>query len=161
MNGVSLPSCQPQRARVRASGWVAAFVLCLSGPAWSQNGAAPLGTIQRNFPEPFSRRTAIPFEVLPIACAGDEQPVVTIQILNVLVQAVASPTLGEANGAQISSLPLDCGRYLAFWDRSLAGSDAIASPGSYFYRLFVNGESQGVLLMQVRGEVVPPVNATP
>jgi hypothetical protein len=118
--------------------------------------------IQRNFPDPFSRRTAIPFEVLPVACVGEDRPVVTIRILNVLVQGVAAPTLRDSTGARtIVDLPLECGRYLAFWDRTLSDGTSRATPGSYFYRLFVNGESQGVRLMQVRGDIARPLDAAP
>lgn len=118
--------------------------------------------IQQNFPNPFSKRTAIPFEVLPLACADGAKPVVSIQILNVLVQGVAAPTLRDATGARlIQDLPLECGRYLAFWDRTLSDGLRQAAPGSYFYRLFVDGASQGVLLMQVRGDLMRPLDAMP
>lgn len=144
-------------------GWAIALLALLPIPARSQDGQGPpLGIIQRNFPDPFTRRTIIPFEVLPVACAGGARPEVTIQILNVLVQGVAAPTLRDSTGArQIIGIPLECGRYLAFWDRTLSDNAGQASPGSYFYRLFVNGESQGVRLMQVRGDIPRPLDAAP
>jgi hypothetical protein len=154
----------PVRYRVWWTGvWAITLLVCLSIPAWSQDGQGqPLGMIQRNFPDPFSRRTAIPFEVLPVACIDGARPVVTIRILNVLVQGVASPTLRDSTGARtIVDLPLECGRYLAFWDRTLSDGTSQATPGSYFYRLFVNGESQGVRLMQVRGDIARPLDAAP
>ena len=87
---------------------------------------------------------------------------VTIRILNVLVQGVAAPTLRDSTGARtIMDLPLECGRYLAFWDRTMSDGTSQATPGSYFYRLFVNGESQGVRLMQVRGDIARPLDAAP
>ena len=143
--------------------WAITLLVCLPILVWSQDGQSPpLGMIQRNFPDPFSRRTAIPFEVLPVACVGEDRPVVTIRILNVLVQGVAAPTLRDSTGARtIVDLPLECGRYLAFWDRTLSDGTSQATPGSYFYRLFVNGESQGVRLMQVRGDIPRPLDASP
>ena len=142
-----------------------AITLLVSAPtaARSQDGQGPpLGIIQRNFPDPFRRRTAIPFEILPVACLSGARPVVTIQILNVLVQGVAAPTLRDSTGARtIADLPLACGRYLAFWDRTLSDGSGLAAPGSYFYRLFVDGESQGVRLMQVRGDIARPLDAAP
>ncbi|MEE8361177.1 MAG: hypothetical protein V3R71_03435, partial [Gemmatimonadales bacterium] len=120
-------------------------MVSLPTSVWSQGDQGPpppLGIIQRNFPNPFTKRTIIPFEVLPVACVGGARPVVTIQILNVLVQRVASPTLRDSTGARmIDALPLQCGRYLAFWNRTLSDGPGQATPGSYFYRLFVNGES--------------------
>ena len=156
----------PVRCRAGwTGGWAIALVVSLPTSVWSQGGQGPqppLGIIQRNFPDPFTKRTAIPFEVLPVACVGEARPVVTIQILNVLVQRVASPTLRDSTGARmIDALPLQCGRYLAFWDRTLSDGSGQAAPGSYFYRLFVNGESQGVRLMQVRGDIARPHDATP
>lgn len=152
-----------RRGGRRTGGWALALMVWLPVPAWSQQGQEPvLGIVQRNFPDPFSRRTAIPFEVLPIACTGRARPVVTIQILNVLVQGVAAPTLRDSTGArQIVDLSLECGRYLAFWDRTLGDGAGQAAPGSYFYRLFVNGISQGVRLMQVRGDIPRPLDVTP
>jgi len=143
--------------------WAITLLVCLPILVWSQDGQSPpLGMIQRNFPDPFSRRTAIPFEVLPVACVGEDRPVVTIRILNVLVQGVAAPTLRDSTGARtIVDLSLECGRYLAFWDRTLSDGTSQATPGSYFYRLFVNGESQGVRLMQVRGDIARPLDAAP
>lgn len=160
----------PERYRVGwIGGWAIALLVALPTSVWSQDDQGPpppLGIIQRNFPDPFTKRTAIPFEVLPVACVGGggegARPVVTIQILNVLVQVVASPTLRDSTGARIiDALPLQCGRYLAFWNRMLSDHSGLAAPGSYFYRLFVNGESQGVRLMQVRGDVARPLDATP
>lgn len=156
----------PVRCRVGwTGGWAIALVVSLPTSVWSQGDQGPpppLGIIQRNFPNPFTKRTAIPFEVLPVACVGGARPVVTIRILNVLVQPVASPTLRDSTGARmIDALPLRCGRYLAFWDRTLSDGSGQATPGSYFYRLFVNGESQGVRLMQVRGDIARPLDATP
>jgi hypothetical protein len=143
--------------------WAIVFLVSQPTTVWAQDGQSPpLGIIQRNFPDPFSRRTAIPFEVLPVACAAGARPVVTIQILNVLVQSVAAPTLRDSTGARmIADLPLECGRYLAFWDRTLSDAVSQATPGSYFYRLFINGESQGVRLMQVRGDIARPLDAAP
>ena len=154
----------PVRYRVGWTGvWAITLLVCLPIPARSQESQGPpLGIIQRNFPDPFSRRTAIPFEVLPVACVGGARPVVTIRILNVLVQGVAAPTLRDSTGARtIIDLPLECGRYLAFWDRTMTDGTSQATPGSYFYRLFVNGESQGVRLMQVRGDIARPLDAAP
>jgi len=122
----------------------------------------PLGLLQRSFPDPFSRRTAIPFDVLPTACADGAEAVVRIEILNVLVQAVASPTLRDSTGARaILDLQLLCGPYLAFWDRTLLYGESQAAPGSYFYRLYVNGEPQAVRLMQVREPVARPAEVQP
>ena len=154
----------PVRCRAGcASVWAITLLVSLPGTAWSQDGQGPpLGIVQRNFPDPFTRRAAIPFEVLPVACSSGALPVVTIQILNVLVQVVAAPTLRDSTGARtIVDLPLECGRYLAFWDRTLSDGAGQATAGSYFYRLFVNGESQGVRLMQVRGDIARPFDAAP
>ena len=122
-----------------------------------RDGKQALGILEQNFPNPFERRTAISFEILPEACVDGKPALVTIQILNVLVQAVGSPTLRDSTGARrIQDLRLRCRRYLSFWDRRVSGGGKRAAPGSYFYRLFVNGRSQAVRLMQVREQVRRP-----
>jgi hypothetical protein len=145
------------------AGCAALLLVHAPQPGLAQNQQSPpLGLLQQSFPDPFSRRTAIPFEVLPTACRDGQEAVVRIEILNVLVQLVASPTLRDSTGARaILDLELPCGRYLAFWDRTLIEGNRKAAPGSYFYRLYVNDESQAVRLMQVREEIARPAEATP
>ena len=128
------------------------LVVCLPSIGRAQAGA-PKGLVElrQNFPNPFTTRTAIPFEIFPAACVGGHRPIVTIDILNVLVQKVASPTLRDSTGARlITDLELDCGRYLAFWDRRFTDNGQGAAVGSYFYRLYLDGESQAIMLLQVR-----------
>ncbi len=139
-----------------ASCWVLCLV-CLPSVGAAQEGASrPLVLLRQNFPNPFTTRTAIPFEILPRACAEGRLPVVTIQILNVLVQKVASPTLRDSTGARLlTDLELNCGRYLAFWDRRFTDDGQGAAVGSYFYRIYLDGESQAIRLMQVREPLGP------
>ncbi len=140
----------------RASLW-ALCLACLPSVGGAQESVPrPLVELRQNFPNPFTTRTAIPFEILPRACAGGRRPVVTIEILNVLVQKVASPTLRDSTGARlVTDLELNCGRYLAFWDRRFTDDRQGAAVGSYFYRLYLDGESQAVRLMQVREPLAP------
>ncbi len=148
--------------RFRWPGWWLAFSLGISVPASSQNQQAPLAELEQNFPNPFTAKTTIPFEILPRACTADGTPRVTIQILNVLVQVVATPAIRlDGSLRAIQDLELDCGRHLAVWDRHLLEPGQVAGPGSYFYRLFVNGESQGVRLMQLREPTVERPQAGP
>jgi len=133
----------------RSVGWLM-LLMGVPAPAIAQQDARPLGELAQNVPNPFSSKTAIGFEILPVACGEGHRPRVTIHVLNVLVQVVAVPVLGDSSGAALEDLVLDCGRYLATWNRALRDDGRLAPPGSYFYRLFVDGAPQAVRLMQIR-----------
>ena len=55
----------------------------------------------------------------------------------------------------MTDLELNCGRYLAFWDRRFTDDKQEAAVGSYFYRLYLDGESQAIMLLQVREPLAP------
>jgi len=144
----------------------AALVLVLALCAMSPKNAAGqtqsnsprghgAGSIGKNFPNPFNPTTTIPFSVgdTTNACANDRQIYeVSLQILNILSQQVATPILsGTAtssstspssplDGTRIAKLRLGCGAYFAFWDGLVQNTQKEAASGVYVVLFTVNGK---------------------
>ncbi len=100
--------------------------------------------LEQNYPNPFNPETKIPF-VLGEEMFDDGQPVVvTIRILNMLQQFVATPTaLNHSVGEGVPVEDLEyglSGRHEAFWDGKDYRGAQVAS-GVYFIQLVVNGRS--------------------
>jgi hypothetical protein len=116
------------------------------------------GTLGRNFPNPFNPTTTIPFSVgdTTNGCADDRQThEVTLQIVNILSQQVASPILrgtsttssttpsSPLDGQRISNLQLACGSYFAFWDGKYQGNGKEVASGVYIVLFTVDRQSAG------------------
>jgi len=97
----------------------------------------------RNYPNPFNPETTIPFELAQPMFDNGHQPVVTLRIYNVLAQLVAIPIL-QGSGEPLDQMKLEwngTGRYSAYWDGKIRGSDREAPSGVYVYQLIVDGQS--------------------
>jgi hypothetical protein len=97
----------------------------------------------RNYPNPFNPETTIPFELAQPMFENGHQPVVTLRIYNVLAQLVAIPIL-QGSGEPLDQMKLEwngTGRYSAYWDGKIRGSDREAPSGVYVYQLIVDGQS--------------------
>lgn len=105
-------------------------------------------SLGQNYPNPFNPETNIPFTV------GDEATCnanpgklyrVSLRILNLLPQEVATPVLkggagGVSGGQPITNLMLSCGDYTAYWDGKVRGTGRDAASGVYAYVLDVDGK---------------------
>lgn len=130
-----------------AVGWAA--------PASSQERSPrPVFQLGDNRPNPFFPATSIPFVLTPEACADGHTPLVTLEIYNVLVQVVAIPELQTGGRERVRGLPLQCGSYVAYWSGRYLDDEREVTPGVYYYRLTVDGQSQ-VKKMIVRKENKP------
>jgi len=96
----------------------------------------------QNYPNPFNPETTIPFQLDADMFASGQRPVVSLRIYNVLAQLVAVPIL-QGSGEPLDNVRLDwngSGRYSAYWDGKVIGSNREAASGVYVYQLVVNGE---------------------
>lgn len=107
-----------------------------------------------NYPNPFFPATSIPFVLTQEACTDGHVPLVTLEIYNVLVQVVAVPELQTGGRERVRGLRLRCGEYVAYWNGRYLDEDREVTPGVYYYRLTVDGQSQ-VKKMIVRRETPP------
>ncbi|UCD25173.1 MAG: hypothetical protein JSW51_04405 [Gemmatimonadota bacterium] len=97
----------------------------------------------RNYPNPFNPETTIPFELGQSLFENGHQPTVTLRIFNVLAQLVAIPIL-QGSGEPLDKMKLEwngTGRYSAYWDGKIRGTDREAPSGVYVYQLIVDGQS--------------------
>lgn len=120
------------------------LALCAATPksAAGQEDLRPrgrkLGTLGRNYPNPFRPDTFIPFRIDD--CNGPNgQRHVTLRIYNVLAQLVAVPQLHGASRALVN-LPLSCGEYIGYWDGRVGRRGGMAASGVYVYELVVDGQ---------------------
>lgn len=116
-----------------------------------QEGA--LLALGRNYPNPFSPATRIPFTVGdPPACSNSGRRYqVSLKIYNLLAQLVAVPVMEEGSGSSgagdsplghpVQSMSLPCGQYTAYWNGMDLGSTREVASGLYLYRLEVNGKA--------------------
>jgi hypothetical protein len=129
-------------------------------PGTPPNGAkhqeGALLALGRNYPNPFSPATRIPFTVgdAPACTNPGRRYQVSLRIYNLLAQLVAVPVMaeggsvgatgasGEPNAGQpVQSLALPCGQYTAYWNGMDLGSTHEVASGLYLYRLEVNGKA--------------------
>jgi hypothetical protein len=104
----------------------------------------PLVELERNYPNPFSSQTTIPFALSEELWADGNRPVVTVRIYNVLAQLVAIPVL-QGTGEAVDNIQLDwngTGQFAAAWDGTSSASGRDVASGIYVYQLSVNGRTQ-------------------
>lgn len=158
--------CRP--GRLMSSGWrcvvlgLACAAAALLAPSRAraqtgQPGTVPSATkheegallaLGRNYPNPFSPATRIPFSVgNPPVCSDPARRYrVSLRIYNLLAQQVAVPVIvdGTASAAPIGqpvqSLELPCGQYTAYWDGTAMATNRAVASGLYLYRLEINGK---------------------
>jgi hypothetical protein len=125
----------------------------LPSAAKHQEGA--LLALGRNYPNPFSPATRIPFTVgdAPACTNPGRRYQVSLRIYNLLAQLVAVPVMADATGGAgsssgepnvgqpVQSLALPCGQYTAYWNGMDLGSTHEVASGLYLYRLEVNGKA--------------------
>ncbi len=95
-----------------------------------------------NYPNPFKSETTIPFELDQGLFENGHRPVVSMRIYNVLAQLVAVP-LSTGSGVPFTELKLTwngTGRYSAYWNGKILGTDRGAAPGVYVYQLIVDDD---------------------
>jgi len=111
-------------------------------PDQPQDGAG--FELEQNYPNPFNPETKIPFVLGEDLYESGRPAVVTIRILNMLQQLVATPTaLNHSVGEGVPVEGLEyaiAGRHEAFWDGKDHSGAQVAS-GVYFIQLVVNGRS--------------------
>ena len=110
--------------------------------AAQQDRPTKLVRLLGNYPNPFKSETTIPFELDQGLFTSGHQPVVSMRIYNVLAQLVAIPIL-TGTGVPFNGLKLTwngTGRYSAYWDRKILGTDREAAPGVYVYQLIVDDD---------------------
>jgi len=126
---------------LRWPGWSLAILVLATCPiAAQERGPPPPIELRENFPNPFFPSTTIPFVIHPGVCERGHQPLVSLKIYNVLVQAVAVPVLHNLNGEPINDIHLSCGAYEAFWDGKFADGKREVTPGVYYAQLSVDGQ---------------------
>jgi len=142
-------------ARRAWTGLLLGLMVGMAAPAEAQvRPPPPTFELGDNFPNPFFPATSIPFVLKPEACADGHIPLVTLEIYNVLVQVVAVPELQSGGRERVRGLRLRCGAYVAYWGGRYLADDRVVTPGVYYYRLTVDGQSQ-VRKMIVRKENQP------
>lgn len=136
------------------------LALCAMSPknAAGQTTAQPRGhgakgKLGGNYPNPFNPDTYVRFTVGADSCApGSKQYLVTVQVVNVLAQAVAVPVLhsvatpapllpDEQKLQPVHNVKLTCGSYVAYWDGKLPNGH-LAPAGVYGVLLMVDGAQQ-------------------
>ncbi len=123
--------------RLAWPGW-GLVLLALAAPLSAQQALPPPVDLGENFPNPFWPSTTIPFTLNPELCRGGRRPEVSLRIVNVLAQEVATPVLRGTDSLPVDRLRLSCGRFLADWDGRFADPDQELSPGVYLFVLTVN-----------------------
>ncbi len=120
-------------------GWWLGLILGVAVPAVAQEQPPPAVELRDNYPNPFFPATTIPFVLRPELCDGGHQPVVTLEIYNVLAQTVAIPVLQVPRGDRINQVRLGCGEFLAYWDGRYSDGQREVTVGIYYYVLTVDG----------------------
>lgn len=137
------------------TGLLLGLAVGLAAPASAQERSPPpTFELGDNYPNPFFPATSIPFVLTQEACTDGHVPLVTLEIYNVLVQVVAVPELQTGGRERVRGLRLRCGAYVAYWNGRFLDEDREVTPGVYYYRLTVDGQSQ-VKKMIVRRETPP------
>ena len=96
----------------------------------------------KNYPNPFKFETTIPFELDQGMFTSGHRPVVSMRIYNVLAQLVAIP-ISTGSGVPLNEIKLTwngTGRYSAYWDGKILGTDRDAASGVYVYQLVVDDD---------------------
>lgn len=119
--------------------------------ASAQDADLPRAELRENVPNPFFPSTTMPFDIRQEVCAKEHEPLVTMQIYNVLVQVVAVPVMGDSSGVRLENIRLRCGNHKAFWDGKNRDGREVPD-GVYYYQLLVDGERISTRKMIVRRE---------
>ena len=98
----------------------------------------PTVSLGENTPNPFFPATLIPFHIAPEECTDGQQPLVSLKVYNVLVQAVAVPVLQSGRGEVLENIRLTCGDHVALWDGRTLDGRVEPAPGVYYVQLTVN-----------------------
>ncbi|MEO8201092.1 MAG: hypothetical protein ABI679_11270 [Gemmatimonadota bacterium] len=130
--------------------WVG-LLLGIAAPAMAQEAQPAHAELKENSPNPFFPTTTMPFDIHQEVCAKGHEPLVSMQIYNVLVQVVAVPVLGDASGQRLENVRLRCGGHKAYWDGKNRDGREVPD-GVYYYQLLVDGERISTRKMIVRRE---------
>jgi len=136
--------------RVRWPGWGLALTLGLAPPTSAQERPPPMVELRENAPNPFFPSTTIPFVLHSELCERGHQPLVSLNVYNVLAQVVAVPILQNSNGERLDALRLRCGMHEAFWDGKLLDTNRELTPGIYYAQLVVDGERYTIKMVARR-----------
>jgi hypothetical protein len=136
--------------RRRWPGWGVVLTLGLAPPAVAQERPPPPVELRENTPNPFFPSTTIPFVLHPELCERGHQPLVSLNVYNVLAQVVAVPILMHSNGERLDGLRLRCGEHEAYWDGGLSNSNRELTPGIYYAQLVVDGERYTIKMVARR-----------
>lgn len=124
--------------------WGGAASLSAQDPPVREGERNPGFKLEQNYPNPFNPETRIPFVLEESLFEDGERPIVSIRILNILVQFVASPVALRVPGSeQLPLLQVEYpapGRYEAYWDGRDRNGNLVAS-GVYLVQLIVDGET--------------------
>ena len=98
-------------------------------------------TLGQNYPNPFNPETRIPFELHEALFSDGGTVVVSMRILNILLQPASNPTALNHPSGQAPLVDLEYtspGQYVAYWDGLDQYGGEVAS-GTYFIVFTVNG----------------------
>ena len=98
-------------------------------------------TLGQNYPNPFNPETRIPFELHEALFSDGGTVVVSMRILNILLQPASTPTALNHPSGQAPLVDLEYtspGQYVAYWSVLDQYCGAVAS-GAFFIILSVNG----------------------
>ena len=118
-----------------------------------------VGSLGKNFPNPFNPSTSIRFAVDTVGGCfdGRRQHAVTLRVVNALSRPVAhfivqrdpdsiTSVSTSASGQRLDNLKLGCGVYLGFWDGNLPNGKE-AALGVYLAQFFIDGKFHGAQKM--------------
>lgn len=121
-------------------GWWLGVLVGAGPPVAAQvRDSVPAVELKENYPNPFYTSTTIPFEIHPEVCGRGYRPLVKLEVLNVIAQVVAVPTVAVDQPQPLSGIRLACGEYKAFWDGRYLDGQREATTGVYWCRLVVDG----------------------
>ena len=142
--------------RFKWAGWWLGLMVGASSPAAAQVlNPPPTVELMENSPNPLGAATTIPFRIAPEVCVRGHRPIVTLRILNSLVQVVAIPVLASsATETPLELVQIDCGMHRAYWNGKLLDGRRDARPGVYYYQLTVDGERHSRKMI-VRRRIAP------
>jgi hypothetical protein len=98
-------------------------------------------------PIPVLPMVLVPFQLGTELCPGDNLPVVSLRVYNVLAQPVAVLRLRNTRGELVEGLRLTCGAYVARWDGTIDSGARIAPPGIYYLHLVADGRRKTLQLI--------------
>jgi hypothetical protein len=110
-------------------------------PAAAQRTPAPPAfALEEPRANPVLPAALVPFSLASEVCRRGHVPRVTLQVYNVVGNAVATLSLRDRPAVILDSIALRCGQYVGLWDGTVAKGTRAASPGLYLISLSVDGE---------------------